>query len=132
MYKTIEEDFGLVNCLNWLNNLAIIEKRKANLARANLDGANLARANLKGANLDGANLDFSVLNLSCKGIGLNFDERVIKQIMNHALKQNNHCEVYEEIKQAFLSNPKWLEWLESWGRQDEVAHLREFKEARYA
>jgi uncharacterized protein YjbI with pentapeptide repeats len=93
---------------------------------SDLRGSDLSYVDLSYADLSGSDFDFSVLNLSCKGINLRFDERVIKQLMNHALKQDNHCEMYEEIKQAFLDNPKWIDWLESWHREDEVKHLKNF------
>ncbi len=48
--------------------------------------------------------------------------------MNHALKQNNHCQVYEKIKRMFLEDEELLDWLEDWHRKDEVKHLKYYVE----
>lgn len=108
----IYKEHSLKAVLEWLYEEARKNNRRSNLSRSDLSWSDLSWSNLSESNLSGSNFDFSVLNLSCKGIDLKFDDRVIRQLMNHALKQNNHCEVYEEIKQAFLDNPKWKNWLE--------------------
>jgi hypothetical protein len=64
--------------------------------------------------------------MSCQGIGLDFDDRTIKQIMNHALKQKNKNKIYNEIRQAIIDNPEWYKWLEDWHRKSEVQDLKEF------
>jgi uncharacterized protein YjbI with pentapeptide repeats len=98
----------------------------ADLSDADLRHADLRHADMSGADLSDADFDYSVLNLSCKGINLNFDDRTIKQLMNHALKQNNKNKIYNEIRQAVLNNPEWHEWLENWHRKNEVKDLKEF------
>jgi len=59
--------------------------READLREADLRGADLRGADLHGSDLQGTNFDFSVLNLSCYGINLDFDNRVKAQIMYHAI-----------------------------------------------
>jgi hypothetical protein len=55
-YKTISEEYGTKNVLEWLCNETIKEGRKANLHGANLYYANLRGADLRGANLQGVDL----------------------------------------------------------------------------
>jgi uncharacterized protein YjbI with pentapeptide repeats len=91
-----------------------------------LIGSNLIGSDLRGSDLSNSDFDFSVLNFSYKGINLNFDDRTIKQLMNHALKQNNKNKIYNEIRKAILDNPEWYAWLEDWHRKSEVKDLKEF------
>lgn len=74
----------------------------ADLLDADLCGANLCGANLRGADLRGANLDFSCLPLWCGSLTANFDDRLIIQLIYHAVKaglssKNTSNEVKEEL-----------------------------------
>ena len=76
--------------------------RGANLRGANLRNADLRYADLRGADLRGANLDFSSLPLWCGSLSANFDDRLIIQLIYHAVKaglssKNTSNEVKEEL-----------------------------------
>lgn len=81
-------------------NLSRANLSVANLSGANLSMANLSMANLNEANLSGADLDYSSWPLWCGSVGVKIDSRISRQLVYHAL-----CNMPEEDKKEFLSDP---------------------------
>ena len=84
-------------------NLGWANLTDANLENANLGWANLTRANLENANLTGANLDYSAFPLWCGSLRVQFDDRLIIQLLYHLLSIAKRSKnISTEIKQTLL------------------------------
>ena len=65
--------------------------------------ANLESANLENANLTGANLDYSAFPLWCGSLRVQFDDRLIIQLLYHLLSIAKRSKnISTEIKQTLL------------------------------
>lgn len=60
--------------------------RETNLRWADLYNANLLAADLREADLYGADMDYGMLPLSCYSLYAHFDDKLIYQILYHAVK----------------------------------------------
>ena len=77
----------------------------ANLRDADLRDADLQYANLQGANLRDADLDYSIVNLSCKDLGIHIDDRQAIQRLYHLLYNVNYSKnISKELKDLLLSD----------------------------
>jgi uncharacterized protein YjbI with pentapeptide repeats len=105
--------------LRWANlskaDLRWANLSKADLSEADLSGADLSEADLRGAdlrcaNLSGANLDFSCWPLWCGSIGVKSDDKIVGQLLWHALEHAKHNgvdirDINKLIELANNSNP---------------------------
>jgi uncharacterized protein YjbI with pentapeptide repeats len=76
--------------------------RDADLRDALLWRANLHEADLQGADLRGANIDFSCLPLSCGGLHMQLDRKLLAQLAYHFCCQECDNYEYAQARDALL------------------------------
>lgn len=104
IYKNNEKDLSYLNLKEVdLNNANLND---ANLSYANLNDANLSYAdlrhtNLTGADLNNTNLDFSTgFSLSCKGLNVKIDEKILFQYLYHLNSNTQHLELNDDLREV--------------------------------
>ena len=85
--------------------LSGLDMSYADMSGADMSRADMRDANMRGADMSDADMDYSMINLSCKDLGIHLDDRLLIQRLYHLLYNAKYSKnTSDRLKKILLTH----------------------------